>query len=191
MARIRRIATVLSLAAAAILVVLAVSPLASTASADACARHGNKSPTELTRKQARKAVLCLINAERRSAGVRSLHRDRRLQKAAQRHNNRMVGSGCFAHECPGEGGLGERLEAVGYLLGGLTRWVYGENVAWGLRDRGTPSAMVAAWMDSPGHRSNILNRSFRDIGVGFSVGSPSGAADPGGIYTTDFGLRVR
>jgi uncharacterized protein YkwD len=47
--------------------------------------------------------------------------------------------------------------------------------------------MVRAWMDSPGHRTNILNRRFRDIGIGIVVGTPSG---PGGAtYTTDFGTR--
>jgi len=51
--------------------------------------------------------------------------------------------------------------------------------------------MVAAWMHSPGHRRNIVDRSFRDIGVGFVHGTPSNPRTNGGIYTTDFGLRVK
>ena len=43
-------------------------------------------------------------------------------------------------------------------------------------------------MHSSGHRANILSRDFRELGVGFSAGTPSGGRDPGGIYTTDFGL---
>jgi uncharacterized protein YkwD len=46
-------------------------------------------------------------------------------------------------------------------------------------------------MRSAGHRANILSSSFREIGVGFASGSPNGKRDPGGIYTTDFGLAVR
>ena len=74
--------------------------------------------------------------------------------------------------------------------GGLTRWAYGENIAWGADWRGSPAAIVEAWMDSPPHRANILNRSFREVGVGFDTGTPGGDRAPGGIYTVDFGLRV-
>jgi uncharacterized protein YkwD len=190
MARIRRITALLPLVAAAALILLAASPAASTARVNACDAHGNSSPTDLNRKQARRAIRCLVNVERRSAGLRALDRNRRLQKAAQRHNNLMVGTGCFGHQCPGEGALDIRLGLVDYLVGGLTRWIYGENVAWGIRGQGTPRAIVAAWMASPGHRANILNGSFRDIGVGFTTGTPGGSNDPGGVYTTDFGFRT-
>jgi uncharacterized protein YkwD len=169
---------------------LAMGPAASTASANPCDRWGNTNPEQLTRKEARRTIRCLVNAARENAGLRGLDKDRRLQKAAQRHNNEMLGTGCFGHECPGEGALPIRLELVDYLTGGLSRWIYGENVAWGIRDRGTPNSIVAAWLASPSHRANILNTSFRDIGVGFSVGSPNTANAAGGIYTTDFGLRV-
>jgi len=102
----------------------------------------------------------------------------------------MRGTGCFAHECPGEGSLTERLEGFGYLTNGLTQWMYAENVAWGMRHRGTPRAIVEAWMNSSGHRANILNANFRDAGVGVVPGTPSSQNSPGGIYTLDFGLAV-
>ena len=102
----------------------------------------------------------------------------------------MDGTGCFDHACNGEGELGRRLEAVGYLSGGLSRWAYGENIAWGMGSRATPEAIVDAWMHSSGHRANILSRDFRELGVGYSAGTPSGSRDQGGIYTADFGLRV-
>jgi uncharacterized protein YkwD len=188
--RIRRNATLLALAAAAAVVVVGLLPAASSAGVNACGAYGNTSPTELSRKQGRKAIQCLVNAERSVAGIRALRANKKLQKAAQRHNNRMVGTGCFGHDCPGEPTLDGRLDLVGYLTGRLTRWIFGENVAWGARERGTPRAIVAAWMDSPSHRANILHAGFREIGVGFSVGTPSGQ-DVGGIYTTDFGFRAR
>jgi uncharacterized protein YkwD len=52
---------------------------------------------------------------------------------------------------------------------------------------GTPAAMVDAWMHSPGHRLNLLHRSFRDVGIGIVAGTPTGGG--GATYTTDFGVR--
>ncbi len=156
----------------------------------ACNQWGNADPMQLSNGEARAAVLCLVNRERNRAGLRPLDRDRSLQRAAQRHNDRMVGSGCFSHQCSGEADLGTRLKSSGYLRGNLRRWAYGENIAWGMERRGTPAAIVGAWMGSPPHRANILSASFRELGVGFATGSPSRKRDPGGIYTIDFGVAV-
>lgn len=179
-----------ALAFLAALLVLAASPATPGASASACKRWGDSQPTELRTGQARDAILCLVNKQRDQAGLGDLDRDKRLQKAAQRHNDQMDGTGCFDHACGGEADLDSRLRGVGYLVGGLTQWAYGENIAWGSRELGTPEAIVKAWMHSPPHRANILNRHFKEIGVGFSTGTPNGGREPGGIYTTDFGLRV-
>ena len=65
----------------------------------------------------------------------------------------------------------------------------GENIAWGSGGQGSPKATVARWMSSPMHRSTMLSRRFRDIGVGVAMGSPMG--DSGlnsAIYTANFGL---
>jgi len=180
----------LALAFLAALLVLAASPATPGASASACKRWGDSQPTELRAGQARDAIMCLVNKERDKAGLRELDRDKKLQKAAQRHTDQMDGTGCFDHECGGEAGLDSRLRGVGYLVNGLTQWAYGENIAWGMEKLGTPESIVNAWMHSSGHRQNILSNDFREIGVGFSVGTPGGGHQPGGIYTTDFGLRV-
>ncbi len=185
------IARALLVALAATLIGLAFSPLASGAGgASACKQWAGAGPDELTNGQARAAILCLINRKRDNAGLPSLDRDRRLQKAAQRHNDRMHGTGCFSHECSGEGGLDTRLRSVGYLGGDLQRWAYGENLAWGLGSRATPASIVEAWMGSSDHRANILSDSFREIGVGFTAGTPDRKGAEGGIYTVDFGLAV-
>ena len=178
--------------AAIALALLAWTASASTpaAHASACDRFADTSPQSLRSDDARRGILCLLNHERDRAGLPDLRPDRKLDKAAQQHNRRMDGTGCFDHECSGESELGRRLERVGYLGGGLLRWSYGENIAWGAAERGTPRAIVKAWMDSPPHRANILNRSFRELGVGFDTGTPHGDRAPGGIYTTDFGLAV-
>ena len=179
----------LTLSAAA-LFALAAGPGAASASAKACGPNTEADASSLSSGAARSAVLCLVNKERNHHGLKPFGRDKRLQKAAQRHNDRMVGTGCFDHECNGESELGKRLESVGYLSGGLTRWAYGENIAWGSGDYATPRSIVAAWMNSPGHRMNILSNDFRDIGIGFTRGTPSDGRESGAVYTTDFGLRI-
>ena len=77
---------------------------------------------------------------------------------------------CFSHQCPGEGSVLARLERVKYIVAGLRGWSYGENIAWGTRNRGTPKSIVRSWMHSPPHRANILNPQFRHLGVGFARG---------------------
>jgi uncharacterized protein YkwD len=182
--------TVVLAAISLALLAAAASISTPTAGASACARFGDAGPGALRVDDARRAVLCLLNQERDRAGLPDLRPDEKLDRAAQRHNGRMDGTGCFDHACSGEGELGDRLERVGYLGGGLLRWAYGENIAWGIGGRATPRAIVDAWMNSPPHRANILNRSFRELGVGFDVGTPEKGHETGGIYTTDFGLRV-
>ena len=188
--RIGDIACALPLALVAALVLLAASPSPPHAEAGACSGSASANPEKLSNRQARDAVLCLINKERQQRGIPALDRNKKLQKAAQRHSERMDGTGCFSHQCSGESGLDGRLGSVGYLGGGLQRWAYGENIAWGLQQHGTPSAVVDAWMGSSGHRANILSGTFQDVGVGFSAGTPQGKNSPGGIYTVDFGLAV-
>ena len=65
-------------------------------------------------------------------------------------------------------------------------WSAGENIAWGQGDLSTPRSIVAAWMASPGHRANILNGEYTQIGLGLAPGSPVDATW-GATYTTDFG----
>ena len=181
----------LCLVAIVALAAVATLALASTAPAyakSACKTWGKTAPDQLRNGQARKAILCLINKQRDQAGLRPLERNKHLQRAAQRHNERMDGTGCFSHQCPGEGALDVRLDD--YLDGGHSAWGIGENVAWGSGEYGTPEAIVKAWMNSSGHRANILSRNWREVGVGFSPGSPSSGRADAGIFTTDFGYRV-
>ncbi|MGH2950804.1 MAG: CAP domain-containing protein [Solirubrobacterales bacterium] len=157
----------------------------------ACERWGDREAERLRTKQARKGVACLINAERRAEGLHTLRRRGRLARAAQRHVRLMTASGCFAHQCPGEDSLEDRLFEVGYFASGLSLWDFREIVAFGRKEDGTPRAVVAAWMASPQHRANLLYPHVRDIGVGFAYGAPIASEGPGGVYTVTFGLRGR
>jgi uncharacterized protein YkwD len=180
----------IALTAAALLAFAIGTASTAVAKGNGCGPAADANPSSISNGAGRDAVICLLNKERANAGLKPLDNNKRLQKAAQRHNDRMVGTGCFDHECSGESDLGKRLESVGYLSGGLSRWAYGENIAWGGGDYGTARSIVNAWMNSPPHRTNILSNDFRDIGIGFSSGTPDSGHDDGAIYTTDFGLRI-
>jgi uncharacterized protein YkwD len=118
------------------------------------------------------ATFCLLNAERAARGLSALKPDRQLQRAALAHGGDMVDHQYFAHEGLDGSEPAERIRATGYLSGGGA-WRIGENLAWGTGDFATPRSIMAAWMHSPGHRANILQRDYRQIGFGVIAGNPS------------------
>ncbi|MFF8593212.1 sigma-70 family RNA polymerase sigma factor [Streptomyces sp. NPDC015220] len=121
-------------------------------------------------------VVALVNSERAKAGCGPLTEDRKLDAAAQGHSDDMAARGFFEHTSPDGVDPGARITAAGY------RWsTYGENIA---RGQQTPESVMNSWMNSPGHRANILNCSFKNIGVGVHKGSG------GPWWTQDFGARM-
>lgn len=135
------------------------------------------------------AILCLLNAERADAGLVPLTDNADLSKAARRHSRSMKVHSRFAHESLRGAAFWKRIGRTGYKTG-ASRWSVGENIAWGAGGLGTPAAIVAGWMGSAIHRENILNTSFREIGIGSVHGSPILSTRRRGItITTDFGWR--
>ncbi|MGB8939334.1 MAG: CAP domain-containing protein, partial [Streptomyces sp.] len=112
------------------------------------------------------AVLRLTNAERTAAGLRPLSPDPLLTVAAQDHSADMVARAFYAHTSPEGGEPWDRASAAG-----STHRAIGENIACGQR---TPAEVVDGWMNSPGHRANILKPSFTHLGVGFAGGGSAG-----------------
>ena len=96
----------------------------------------------------------------------------------------MVKRNYFAHVSKSGTDFVTRLTRTGYLRGARA-WTVGENLAWGSGKRSTPREIVAAWMNSPGHRANILQRRFREIGIGVVFGAPRRASSTAATYTTD------
>ena len=142
--------------------------------------------------QVKKATLCLLNAERRSHGLGRLRSDGRLAEAARRFSAQMVSERFFDHVSPSGSTLTDRVRATSYLRGRVRSWSLGENLAWGAGKRATPRSIVAAWMNSPGHRANILDKRFRHIGIGVVTGAPADTrGQAAATYTTDFGFRAR
>ena len=138
------------------------------------------------RLKARRVLLCLLNRERRARRLHPLHSQPRLFKASFRHSRAMVKERFFAHVQPGGIGLTTRLLRTHYLPS--KGWIVGENIAWGRGAMDSPLNITRAWMNSTGHRANILNRGFRQIGIGIVPGVPTGSRR-GATYTTDFGAR--
>ena len=160
------------------------------AAAGPCNKWGDKESNEITNGHARKAILCLVNRERSARGLPKFDRDRRLQRAAQNHNDAMQNKRCFSHQCPGEAALLTRLQRVGWITGALSAWAAGENIAWGSGNAGTPKNIVRMWMNSSGHRANILSSRYDEIGIGYSKGTITSKSTNGAVMTTDFGWKT-
>jgi uncharacterized protein YkwD len=120
-------------------------------------------------------VVALTNAQRQAHGCPALRIDDRLTAAARAHSTDMVQQGYFDHVSPNGSTFVNREIKAGYPQRGPSA----ENIAWGYR---TPQDVVTGWMNSPGHRENILNCSSIAVGVGLAY-TQGGSA----YWTQDFG----
>ncbi|MFB7087189.1 CAP domain-containing protein [Streptomyces sp. NPDC056296] len=118
-------------------------------------------------------VLALVNEERASAGCSPVTANDRLTRAADDYSDVMASSGVMSHTGPDGSTMTTRVEAAGYQWSTL-----GENIARGQADA---ASVMDSWMNSPGHRANILNCSFKELGVGVHFG------DGGPWWTQNFG----
>jgi uncharacterized protein YkwD len=131
------------------------------------------------------ATLCLLNQQRAANGIGPLVENAALSTASAGYSQRMVAQGFFGHESPDGGTLVQRLTDAGYL-GDDDAWVVGENIGWGQASLATARSMVTAWMNSPGHRENLLSADYTQVGLGLALGTPTDQTW-GATYTTDFG----
>ncbi len=106
-----------------------------------------------------KKVVELTNAERAKQGLAPLTLDTALSKVARAKSQDMKDNNYFDHNSPTYGSPFDMMKSFG-----ISYTSAGENIAMGQK---TPEEVVQAWMDSPGHRENIMNASFTHIGVGY------------------------
>lgn len=106
-----------------------------------------------------KQVANLVNQERQKAGLKPLQLDTKLSDVARTKSKDMMNKGYFDHQSPTYGSPFDMMKQFG-----ITYNSAGENIAKGQQ---TPQEVMNAWMNSEGHRANILNGSFTHIGVGF------------------------
>ncbi|MEU9837342.1 CAP domain-containing protein [Streptosporangium sp. NPDC048047] len=122
-------------------------------------------------------VLRLTNAERAKGGCQPLKHDAQLRAAAYGHSADMAAKNYFSHTSQDGRSFMDRIRAAGFTGG--SGWA--ENIAMG---QPTPASVVTAWMNSSGHRANIMNCKYTLIGVGAAKNSK------GQIYwTQDFAAR--
>jgi uncharacterized YkwD family protein len=103
-------------------------------------------------------VVELTNQERAKNGLKPLALDTELSKVAREKSRDMQSKGYFSHTSPTYGSPFDMMKKFG-----ITYRSAGENIAMG---QPTPEEVVKAWMNSSGHRANILNSSYTHIGVG-------------------------
>jgi uncharacterized protein YkwD len=118
------------------------------------------------------------NDKRTSRGLRALCVHRKLTKAARAHSASMIKKDYFGH-----GDVGSRLKHYGYNCRAC-----GENIAGGSGKYARPGNIFRRWMKSSGHRANILDKRFREVGIGTATGTYKGQKGYT-MYTVDFGTR--
>jgi uncharacterized protein YkwD len=137
------------------------------------------------------ALLGALNGARAEYGLRALRPDARLAIAAEQHSVDMVESGYFGHKSSDGSVFWKRIKRFYRPRTTRRTWIVGENLLWQTRHV-TAQAAVRAWLRSPGHRANLLQPSFRDVGI-----AAVRAAGAPGVYghrrvvvlTVDFGAR--
>lgn len=132
-------------------------------------------------------LLELINSERAKVGAQPLAFDGDLNEASESHSQWMIGTDTFSHTGAGGSSAGQRMTAAGYAFTGS--WAWGENIAYattrspaGYQDE--VLLLHTNLMNSSGHRANILNDNYREVGLGFEVGDYGGRESA--FVTEDF-----
>ena len=135
-------------------------------------------PQGTTLTASERSLLGEVNAVRRTHGLRPLSVDPALVRVARSYSATMLRTNTFTH-----GAMGARLAASG-----ARGPAYGENLAWGTGPYGAAKFIVRSWMNSPGHRANLLRPGWNRIGLGIAKGRFQGY--PGAsVVTADFAGR--
>jgi uncharacterized protein YkwD len=120
-------------------------------------------------------VLELVNSERQQRGLHALTLNPVLSKLAEDYCCEMIDNGFFSHDDPRTGsGPGQRAIEAGYIFLAM-----GENLAGG---QASPEQVMNEWMNSPGHRDNILAAQWEEVGIGVRTGG-----DYGVYWVQEFG----
>lgn len=108
-------------------------------------------------------VIALVNVQRSKVGLQPLKANWQVSRVARYKSQDMINKGYFSHTSPTYGSPFTMMESFGIKFSAA-----GENIAMG---QTTPEAVMTGWMNSPGHRSNILNPTYTEIGVGLAKDS--------------------
>jgi uncharacterized protein YkwD len=137
-------------------------------------------------------ILADLNRVRAQHGLAPLRASGRLNAAASQHSREMARVGYFSHDSADGSAFWRRIARF-YPSGGYGSWSVGENLLWSSPDVDASGA-IKMWMGSPEHRANLLNRSWREVGLS-AVHSDSAPGTYHGlgvtIVTADFGARTK
>lgn len=189
---IRRYASVTFLAAALALTaavgVSTVEPREAGAQTATTVNVTGCTGTTVTLTTAEKRSLDLHNQTRASNGLTKFCVHPALQKAARAHSLDMINRDFFSHTSPSGETFSARLKRFGYTPVAGRYWAVGENIAYN-GSTGTASAdkVHSQWMNSSGHKANILNKNYKQIGIGAVYGDYKGSKVT--MWTADFGTR--
>ncbi|BAZ41251.1 hypothetical protein NIES4101_72130 [Calothrix sp. NIES-4101] len=128
-------------------------------------------------------VLDLTNKERIQGGLQPLRLNQKLNQSAQNHSEDMARQDYFSHTGANGSSAGDRATSAGYKFS-----CFGENIAAGYI---TPEEVVQAWMSSPGHRANIMNANYQEMGLGYYyVANDTGNVNYNYYWAQDFGAST-
>lgn len=122
----------------------------------------NKTATVQVQSTYAKQVVVLVNKQRAKAGLKPLTLTTRLSAVAKAKAIDLYSNNYFSHTSPKYGSPFKMMRAFG-----ISYRYAGENIAKGQK---TPQAVMTAWMNSPGHRANILNKHYKTIGMSYHKG---------------------
>jgi len=131
-----------------------------------------------------------VNALRVSRGLRPLTVSSDLRRAADAHSDELLEAGVFSHDSPDGTSFSDRLQR--FYPPRNRPWTVGENLLMSGPTEPTSADVIAAWMKSPGHRANLLNPRWRELGVGARFSSAAGGefgGRPTWLVTLDLGAR--
>ena len=143
----------------------------------------NQTNRALSATDQERVMTCMHNHARKKAGKPSLRTHGALTRSAGKKADDMWRCGVTHYPCGDD--MWRRIREEGYMRG---CYGVGENIAWGSGDLGDVRSIMSAWLNSKGHRRNILNGRFRDVGIGLVKG-PYGGYRDAQIWATHFGYQ--
>ncbi|WP_298787080.1 CAP domain-containing protein [uncultured Marinococcus sp.] len=141
-------------------------PESESSSSESSSAETSEAVSSQSESEFEQEVVRLTNEVRAENGLEPVEADSSLQSVADAKSQDMIENDYFAHESPTYGSPFEMMQEFGVSYDGA-----GENIAAG---QDTPQDVVDAWMDSPGHRDNILNPDFTHIAIGYEEGGEYG-----------------
>jgi uncharacterized protein YkwD len=140
----------------------------------------------LDQQTAQTVMLCFTNYARTQSGLTPLTLNSTLNDAGHAKLAADISCGVFSHEP-----CGQPFESVfATYTQGATSYSIGENIAWGTGSYGTPRSIMDAWLNSTGHRENILTPSFAELGVGYLANQTFQGHGDATLWSQEFGVRT-